>query len=69
MEALFGSNKGVRGEMLAKVIDAICDFLGPRTYANYMVQCEVVTHFWKNADADLPPLQDAKREYAQLPAA
>jgi hemoglobin-like flavoprotein len=44
MEPLFSSNKAARGEMLAKVIDAIFDFLGPRTYANYMVQCEVVTH-------------------------
>jgi hypothetical protein len=44
MQALFSSNKAVRGEMLAKVIDAIFDFLGPRTYSNYMVQCEVVTH-------------------------
>jgi hemoglobin-like flavoprotein len=43
-EALFSSNKAARGEMLAKVIDAIFDFLGPRTYSNYMVQCEVVTH-------------------------
>ncbi len=44
MELLFSSNKGVRGEMLAKVIDAIFDFLGSRGYSSNMIQCEVVTH-------------------------
>lgn len=37
-------NKAVRGEMLARVIDIIFDFLGPRSYSSNMIQCEVVTH-------------------------
>jgi hemoglobin-like flavoprotein len=44
MEPLFSSNKAVRGEMLARVIDIVFDFLGPRAYSSNMIQCEVVTH-------------------------
>ena len=39
METLFSSNKGVRGEMLARVIDIIFDFLGSRGYSSNMIQC------------------------------
>jgi hemoglobin-like flavoprotein len=44
MEPLFSSNKGARGEMLARVIDIVFDFLGPHSYSSNMIQCEVVTH-------------------------
>jgi hemoglobin-like flavoprotein len=44
MEPLFSSNVAVRGEMLARVIDIVFDFLGPRNYSGNMIQCEVVTH-------------------------
>ena len=38
------TNGSVKGEMLMRVIEAILDFLGPRTYASTLIQCEVVTH-------------------------
>jgi hemoglobin-like flavoprotein len=46
MQALFwrDSNNGIRGEMLAKVFEAILDFIGPRTYAHHLIETEVVTH-------------------------
>src|SRR5580704_15194110 len=46
MEALFIRDKNnlVKGEMLARVIEAILDFAGDRRYAAQMIQCEVVTH-------------------------
>ena len=46
MEALFIRDKNnlVKGEMLARVIEAILDFAGERRYAAQMIQCEVVTH-------------------------
>jgi hemoglobin-like flavoprotein len=34
----------VRGEMLARVIEAILDFIDQRIYADHLIQCEVVTH-------------------------
>jgi hemoglobin-like flavoprotein len=34
----------VRGEMLARVIEAILDFVDQRLYAAHLIQCEVVTH-------------------------
>jgi hemoglobin-like flavoprotein len=34
----------VRGEMLARVIEAILDFIDQRAYAAHLIQCEVVTH-------------------------
>jgi hemoglobin-like flavoprotein len=43
-EALFSSNKSARGEMVARVIDIVFDFLGPGSYSSAMIQCEVVTH-------------------------
>ncbi|MFI4935755.1 MAG: globin domain-containing protein [Caulobacterales bacterium] len=46
MEALFlrDNRNLVKGEMLARVFEAILDFIGPRTYAAHLIQCEVVTH-------------------------
>jgi len=46
MEALFwrDSNHAVKGEMLARVIMSILDFVGERLYARTLIQCEVVTH-------------------------
>jgi hemoglobin-like flavoprotein len=53
MESLFirDSNNLVKGEMLARVIEAILDFAGPRHYAATLIQCEVITH----AGYDVPP--------------
>jgi len=53
MEALFSRdrNDAVKGEMLARVIEAILDFVGERRYAARLIQCEVVTH----AGYDVPP--------------
>jgi len=53
MEALFwrDSNGAIKGEMLARVIEAILDFVGERLYASRLIQCEVVTH----AGYDVPP--------------
>ena len=46
MEALFvrDSDGLVRGEMLARVFEAILDFIDRRAFAALMIQCEVVTH-------------------------
>ncbi len=53
MEVLFWRDKdhAIKGEMLAKVFEAILDFVGPRKYADQLIQCEVVTH----AGYDVPP--------------
>jgi hemoglobin-like flavoprotein len=53
MEALFwrDKNSAIRGEMLARVFEAILDFIGERLYAHHLIQCEVVTH----AGYDVPP--------------
>ncbi len=53
MEALFwrDTNHAVKGEMLARVFEAILDFVGERKYATTMIQCEVVTH----EGYDVPP--------------
>ena len=53
MEALFwrDTNGQIKGEMLARVIEAILDFVGDRLYASHLIQCEVVTH----AGYDVPP--------------
>ena len=53
MEVLFwrDTNGSIKGEMLARVIQAILDFLGPRHYSATLIQCEVVTH----AGYDVPP--------------
>lgn len=53
MEVLFwrDTTHAVKGEMLAKVFEAILDFIGENQYAAHMIQCEVVTH----AGYDVPP--------------
>ena len=46
MEALFwrDTSGAIKGEMLARVIEAILDFIGDRVYAHHLIQCEVITH-------------------------
>ena len=46
MLALFwrDGNDAIKGEMLAKVFEAILDFIGPRRYAHNLIETEVVTH-------------------------
>jgi len=46
MKPLFVRDKtgAVRGEMLTRVIEAILDFIEARSYADHLIQCEVVTH-------------------------
>lgn len=46
MQALFwrDANGAIKGEMLAKVFEAILDFIGPRSYAHNLIETEVVTH-------------------------
>lgn len=53
MKALFwrDTDGAIQGEMLAKVFDAIIDFVGERRYADKLIQCEVVTH----DGYDVPP--------------
>jgi len=45
------TNGLIKGEMLARVIEAILDFIDERKYAHHLIQCEVVTH----AGYDVPP--------------
>ena len=45
------TNGAIKGEMLARVFEAILDFVGERLYAHHLIQCEVVTH----AGYDVPP--------------
>jgi len=53
MEFLFwrDQNHQIRGEMLARVIQAILDFVGERLYASTLIQSEVVVH----EGYDVPP--------------
>ena len=46
MQALFwrDADGAIKGEMLAKVFEAILDFIGPRSYAHHLIETEVVTH-------------------------
>jgi len=46
MKPLFwrDTNHQVKGEMLARALEALLDFIGPRLYAHRLIQCEVVTH-------------------------
>jgi hemoglobin-like flavoprotein len=46
MEALFGRDTGdqVKGEMLAKVIQSILDFLGEQHYAASLIRTEAINH-------------------------
>jgi hemoglobin-like flavoprotein len=45
-EALFWRDKTgqIRGEMLARVFEAILDFIGERQYADHLIQTSVVIH-------------------------
>jgi hemoglobin-like flavoprotein len=38
------TDSAIKGEMLARVFEAIIDFIGERRYAHRMIQCEVITH-------------------------
>lgn len=53
MERLFwrDTNHSIRGEMLARVIEAILDFVDRRDYSRALIQCEVITH----EGYDVPP--------------
>jgi hypothetical protein len=46
------TDNAIKGEMLARVFDAIIDFVGERRYADKLIQCEVVTH----DGYDVPPV-------------
>lgn len=41
----------IKGEMLARVLDAVLDFISERRYAPVLIQCEVITH----DGYDVPP--------------
>jgi hemoglobin-like flavoprotein len=43
----------VKGEMLARVFDAILDFIGERRYACHMIRCELVTHEGYDVDREV----------------
>ena len=45
------TDNAIKGEMLARVFEAIIDFVGERRYADKLIQCEVVTH----DGYDVPP--------------
>ena len=53
MEPMFWRDTGgkIKGEMLARVFEAILDFVGTRQYADKLIQCEVVNH----AEYNVPP--------------
>ncbi|MBS0384020.1 MAG: globin [Proteobacteria bacterium] len=38
------TDDAIKGEMLARVFEAVIDFVGERRYAHRLIQCEVVTH-------------------------
>jgi hemoglobin-like flavoprotein len=46
LERLFwrDSDGSIKGEMLARVFEAILDFVGVRLFADHMIRCEVITH-------------------------
>ena len=53
-EAMFwrDADGSIRGEMLARVLEALLDFAGPRQYAHSLIQCEVIRH---DNEMDTPP--------------
>jgi hemoglobin-like flavoprotein len=53
MEALFWRDKTgtIKGEMLARVFEAVLDYIGDNRYAGHMIGSEVVTH----SQYDVPP--------------
>lgn len=46
MQPLFwrDSDGAIKGEMLARVFEAILDFIGERRWADHLIQSEVLTH-------------------------
>jgi hemoglobin-like flavoprotein len=46
MKPLFwrDDNGAIRGEMLARVFEAILDFIGDRRYSDHMIGTEMITH-------------------------
>ena len=58
MEALFVRDRdgSVRGEMLARVFEALLDFVDRRAYAAQMIQCEVITHEGHGVPPNVFPL-------------
>jgi hemoglobin-like flavoprotein len=52
-KALFWRDKNgqIRGEMLARVFEAILDFIGERRYADHLIRTSVVVH----TEYDVPP--------------
>jgi hemoglobin-like flavoprotein len=57
MEALFvrDTNGAVRGEMLARLINAIFDYLGSNHYATNFIGTEIVTHEGYGVPRDVFP--------------
>lgn len=55
MKPLFWRDKtdAVKGEMLARALDAILDFIGEDNYASHLIQCEVITHAGYDVPADV----------------
>lgn len=47
------TDNAIKGEMLARVFEAIIDFVGERRYAHRLIQCEVVTHEGYDAPRDV----------------
>lgn len=58
MEALFvrDTNGAVRGQMLAQAIEALLDYLGPRTFAANLLRTEVHNHSDMGVPADVFPV-------------
>lgn len=38
------TNNAIKGEMLARTVEAILDFIGPREYSHLMIGTEMMTH-------------------------
>ena len=57
MEPLFvrDTTGAVKGEMLARVAEAVLDFIDARAYAHHLIQCEVLTHEGYGVPRDVFP--------------
>jgi hemoglobin-like flavoprotein len=57
LERLFwrDSDGGIKGEMLARVFEAILDFVGARLFADHMIRSEVITHEGYDVPRDVFP--------------
>lgn len=55
MERLFwrDTSGSIKGEMLARVIEAVLDFVGDRSYSRALIQCEVITHQGYDVPSDV----------------